>query len=284
MQTSITTLDHSVLRRIRSLALFNNGQLDNLAAKLEISTAAPKQRIIALGDTGNYGLYLLGGESISRDGDGNQCVVQFETDGNLQPVAHIRPSLYDIETLSPVEYLEIPNDLLTELSLLEETVVSLPLTVRTSNKVSVFDNGFFAVITFCFVGVAIWAELYWAAALIGLVMALLAPKYFRNARTKHDAIHVIDKRFVQVTILPSPSDIENGITDSAQLEEPTKNYSAIVTSSGETVTRPDFYSTVLEHPDKEMSIKFDDFYSRKVRDRFASDLALKLNLPVRQDW
>lgn len=121
MQTSITTLDHSVLKRIRSLALFNDDQLDNLATKLKISTAAPKQRIIALGDTGNYGLYLLRGEAISRDGDGNQREVQFEADGNLQPVAHIRPSLYDIETLSPVEYLEIPNDLLTELSLIEET-------------------------------------------------------------------------------------------------------------------------------------------------------------------
>ena len=121
MQDNITTLDHSVLRRIRSLALFNDDQLVNLATKLKPKITAPKQRIIALGDTGNYSLYLLNGEAISRDGEGTERKVQSESDGNLQPIAHIRPSHYDIETLSPVAYLEIPNDLLTELSLTEET-------------------------------------------------------------------------------------------------------------------------------------------------------------------
>ncbi|NIM21667.1 MAG: hypothetical protein GTN64_04500, partial [Candidatus Latescibacteria bacterium] len=42
-------------------------------------------------------------------------------DGVLQPIAQIRPSLYEIETLTPVEYVEIPNPLLTELSTVEET-------------------------------------------------------------------------------------------------------------------------------------------------------------------
>lgn len=120
MQTDTTTLDHSILKRIRSLALFNDDQLDNLAARLKINLAAPKQSIIALGDMGSYSLYLLGGDAISRDADGNECKLQFETDGYFQPIAHIRPSLYDIETLSAVEYLEIPNDLLTEMSLIEE--------------------------------------------------------------------------------------------------------------------------------------------------------------------
>ena len=121
MQDSTIPLDHSVFRRIRNLALFSDGQLDNLANKLKIKFAGPKQRIIALGDTGDYSLYLLRGEAVSRDGEGTERTVQSETDGNLQPVAHIRPSLYDIEAVSPVEYLEIPHELLTELSLLDET-------------------------------------------------------------------------------------------------------------------------------------------------------------------
>lgn len=114
------TLDHSVLRRIRNLALFNDNQLNNLAVRLELKFAAPKQRIIGLGDLGDYSLYLLSGEAISRDSEGNERKVNSESDDNLQPIAHIRPSLYDIETLSPAEYLEIPNDLLTELSLIEK--------------------------------------------------------------------------------------------------------------------------------------------------------------------
>lgn len=121
MQNNTSTLDHSVLRRIRSLELFNDDQLDKLASKLEPKIIEPKQRIIAVGDTGSYSLYLLSGEAISRDVEGTERPVQSETDGNLQPIAHIRPSLYEIETVSPVECLEIPNELLAELSLIEES-------------------------------------------------------------------------------------------------------------------------------------------------------------------
>lgn len=121
MQSNTQMLDHSVLRRIRSLALFSDDQLDNLAARLELKVAGPGQRIIALGDMGDYSLYLLSGEAISQDREGNQRKVKPESDGSLQPIAHIRPSLYDIETTSPAKYLEIPNDLLTEMSLVEET-------------------------------------------------------------------------------------------------------------------------------------------------------------------
>ncbi len=119
MQSNAATLEHSALKRIRSLALFSDDQLNNLAARLEVKTAQPKQRLISLGDTGDYGLYLLSGEAISQYREGTRCKVVSESDGQLQPIAQIRPSLYDIETLSPVEYLEIPNDLLTEMSLLE---------------------------------------------------------------------------------------------------------------------------------------------------------------------
>ena len=120
MQNNMTTLDHSVLRRIRNLALFNDNQLNNLAARLELKIASPKQRIIGRGDLGDYSLYLLSGEAISRDSEGNERKVVVESDDDLQPIAHIRPSLYDIVTLTPAEYLEIPNDLLTELSLIED--------------------------------------------------------------------------------------------------------------------------------------------------------------------
>lgn len=121
MQGNSATLEHSALKRIRSLALFSDDQLNNLVARLEVKTAQPKQCIIGLGDTGDYGLYLLSGEAISRDREGTRREVVSESDGQLLPIAQIRPSLYDVESLSAVEYLEIPNDLLNELSLVEET-------------------------------------------------------------------------------------------------------------------------------------------------------------------
>ncbi len=121
MPNEMGPLDHGILRKIKSLELFDDKQLDNLAARLERKFAKPKQRIIGLGDLGDYSLYLLSGEAISRDRDGTRREVRAETDGVLQPIAQIRPSLYEIETLTPVEYLEIPNPLLTELSTVEET-------------------------------------------------------------------------------------------------------------------------------------------------------------------
>lgn len=124
MQNNTTALDNTVLKRIRNLALFNDKQLSSLAARLEPKIAAPKQCIIGLGDLGDYSLYLLSGEAISRDGEGNERKVDSENEANLEPVAHIRPSLYEVETVSPVKYLEIPNDLLTELSLVEEPETS----------------------------------------------------------------------------------------------------------------------------------------------------------------
>lgn len=112
MQSNIVRPDLSVLKRIRSLALFSDEQLARLAQKLEVKSANPKQRIIAAGGTGNYSLYLFEGRASSRDGNGNLNAVVAEADGFLQPLAQLRPSLYDIDALSKVSYLEIDNDLL----------------------------------------------------------------------------------------------------------------------------------------------------------------------------
>jgi HD-like signal output (HDOD) protein len=121
MQFSKTPLNHSVFRRIRSLALFSDDQLDILANRLETRVATPGRHIIAKGATGDYSLYLLQGEAISRDVEGTERRVQTEDDEYLLPVAQLRPSMYDVEAVSALEYVEIPNDLLTELSLVDET-------------------------------------------------------------------------------------------------------------------------------------------------------------------
>jgi len=115
-----TPLDRKVLRKMRSLELFDDEQLDHLAARLETKLAAPRQRIITHGDLGDYSLYLLSGEAISRGSDGTEHRLQPEIDGSLQPVAQLRPSQYEVESISRVEYLEIPNQLLTGFSQAEE--------------------------------------------------------------------------------------------------------------------------------------------------------------------
>jgi HD-like signal output (HDOD) protein len=91
-------------------------QLTDLSATLQIKKAKPNDRIISAGDSGSYSLYLIKGEAISRQRDGTTSLVVAEQDGFLQPVAQLRPSMYDIEAVSTVEYIEIDSNQLNNLS------------------------------------------------------------------------------------------------------------------------------------------------------------------------
>jgi HD-like signal output (HDOD) protein len=116
MNTEANIPEQATLRKIRSLALFSDEQLADLSATLQIKKAKPNDRIISAGDGGSYSLYLLKGEAISRQQDGTTAQVVSEQDGFLQPVAQLRPSMYDIEAVSPVEYIEIDSNQLNDLS------------------------------------------------------------------------------------------------------------------------------------------------------------------------
>lgn len=116
MQTNAGKPDLSTLKKIRSLELFSDDQLSNLAQSLTINVAKSGSQIIVAGDTGNYSLYILSGDAISRAVDGITLKVKTTADGWFQPVAQLRPSLYDVDAINPVHYLEISNEKLSELS------------------------------------------------------------------------------------------------------------------------------------------------------------------------
>jgi len=116
MQTNAGKPDLSTLKKIRSLELFSDDQLNNLAQSLTINVAKSGSQIIVAGDTGSYSLYILSGDAISRAVDGITLKVKTMADGWLQPVAQLRPSLYDVDAINPVHYLEISNEKLSELS------------------------------------------------------------------------------------------------------------------------------------------------------------------------
>jgi len=116
MQTNAGKPDLSTLKKIRSLELFSDDQLNNLAQSLTINVAKSGSQIIVAGDTGSYSLYILSGDAISRAVDGITLKVKTTADGWFQPVAQLRPSLYDVDAINPVHYLEISNEKLSELS------------------------------------------------------------------------------------------------------------------------------------------------------------------------
>jgi len=116
MQSNASKPDLSTLKKIRSLELFSDDQLNGLAQSLTINVANSGDHIIAAGDTGSYSLYILSGDAIGRAVDGITKKIKTRDDGWLQPVAQLRPSLYDVDAINTVHYLEISNEKLSELS------------------------------------------------------------------------------------------------------------------------------------------------------------------------
>ena len=116
MQSNAGNPDLATLKTIRSLELFSDAQLNDLAQSLTINLADPGDHIIAAGDTGSYSLYILSGDAISRAVDGVTKPVKNIDNGWLQPIAQLRPSLYDVDAMSGVHYLEISDEKLAELS------------------------------------------------------------------------------------------------------------------------------------------------------------------------
>lgn len=100
------------LRRLRSLKQFSESQLGELAAQLSIQTAAKKTRLISRGETDAFSLYLLSGRVIAIANDNTEKTIENAVTGDLSPIAHIRPSMYDVEAASNIEYIKIPTSLL----------------------------------------------------------------------------------------------------------------------------------------------------------------------------
>lgn len=110
----------SQLRKIRSLSLFNDEDLESLAATLMVEIARPGEKLITIGDVGHYHLYLLSGAAIEMGRGGSKMKVKGEIDGYLQPLASRRPSSSDLVATSEAEFLIIDRDHLSHFSQLLE--------------------------------------------------------------------------------------------------------------------------------------------------------------------
>ena len=113
MQTS----DHpgiQTLRRLRTLSQFSDPQLRKLSENLTIYSAPKKQRLIARGCAELFSLYLLEGTITTIAVDGVSKTIKSQPDGELSPVAQIRPCIYDVDAESEVRYIKIYIDQLTE--------------------------------------------------------------------------------------------------------------------------------------------------------------------------
>jgi len=108
------TPDLDTLRRLRPLAQFTDEQLQSLANRLSVQTADKKQKLIELGCADEFSLFVLKGDIKTIARDGAVKPMSFNEQDELNPVAQLRPSMYDVISTTTVEYLKIDKKLLND--------------------------------------------------------------------------------------------------------------------------------------------------------------------------
>jgi HD-like signal output (HDOD) protein len=106
--------DVKTLRRLRPLSEFSDDQLQSLANQLSVISARKGDYLIKAGCTEKYSLFILKGVVTQTANDGKQSETVFDEEQELNPIAQLRPSLYDVRAAGSVLYLKIDMDLLTE--------------------------------------------------------------------------------------------------------------------------------------------------------------------------
>jgi len=126
--------DLVTLQRLRTLSQFSDSQLQELSEDLNVETAPKKTRLIERGCNEKYTFYLLEGSIITIADDGKTQSIDSPPEGDLSPVAQLRPSLYHVDAVSNVTYLKIYADQLTRFAqTLEEDSINL-VTIEQSSE------------------------------------------------------------------------------------------------------------------------------------------------------
>jgi HD-like signal output (HDOD) protein len=127
--------DVSTLRRLRTLSQFSDAQLQSLSADLSIGIAPGKKRLIERGCIEQFSFYLLDGEVTTIANDCKKQTVESKVEGDLSPIAQLRPSLYDVDAVSEVRFLKIYANQLTRFAqqLEDDDSISL-VTIEQSSE------------------------------------------------------------------------------------------------------------------------------------------------------
>jgi HD-like signal output (HDOD) protein len=110
----------STLKRLRPLSQFSDEHLQTLANQLELKTARKKEKLIELGCADDYSLFVIEGEVTLKARDGKVQELSFDQEQELNPIAQLRPCMYDVIAKSELSYLKIDKRLLTQFAQLIE--------------------------------------------------------------------------------------------------------------------------------------------------------------------
>ena len=142
MQTNSPTL--TTLRRLRPLEEFDHKQLLALAQQLDQRTADKNECILELGSTLDSHLFILYGEVKLTSSEGDITTITINEEQTINPIAQLRPSLYNVTATQLTHYVFIPKTLLNAYSLLDNpTEENITLEVEESNSIT--DNLIFTI-------------------------------------------------------------------------------------------------------------------------------------------
>jgi len=108
------------LQRFSPLADLGRDQLEEILEHAQWLHARKKDMLMDLGDTENSSIFLLKGNVLLEAADGRQRVIKHTDPSSRSPLSRLRPSRYRVTALTPVQYLKISNDMLDELTELDE--------------------------------------------------------------------------------------------------------------------------------------------------------------------
>ncbi len=115
------------LKRIRCLSQFDDQQLGDLADKLRIYDADKNESLIKRGCSEQYSLYLISGAMIATAPDDTRIQIESHDEGELFPIAQIRPSMYHVVAKKPSRYIKIYTAQLTEFAQRAHEPVAVPI-------------------------------------------------------------------------------------------------------------------------------------------------------------
>ena len=109
------------LQRIRSLSQFGEDKLASLATQLPLIQADKNECLVELGCPEHYSLYLISGSLEATSNDGDKTRFDSNSDGELFPIAQLRPSMYRVVATESAEYIKINASQLTDFAQRLET-------------------------------------------------------------------------------------------------------------------------------------------------------------------
>lgn len=104
------------LRKFTPLSDLSYDKLLEIVQQAEWLKVKKSTQLMDFGDDQPSSLFLLKGNVLMEAADGRQRVIKHKDAAALSPLSRLRPSRYRVSALTPVQYIEISNALLDELT------------------------------------------------------------------------------------------------------------------------------------------------------------------------